>query len=211
MAVIMSYSSLPTPDSIDRTIKAVEARGVSVVLVETNEAALAAVIGLIPDGAAVMTGASLTLKEIGFEELLKTGPHHWKNLKAELLAEKDPSRQSLLRKQATLADYFLGSVHAIAETGEIVVASASGSQLAPYAFSSSHVIWVAGAQKVVSTVDAALQRIREYILPHEHERMKKASGDKFGSYIGKILIFERESPHLRRSVTLVLVRQVVGD
>jgi L-lactate utilization protein LutB len=211
MAMIMSYSSLPTSESIDRTIKAVEARGVSVVLVETNEAALAAVIGLIPDGATVMTGASVTLREIGFEDLLKTGQHRWRNLKAEFMAEKDPSRQSLLRKQATLADYFLGSVNAIAETGELVFASATGSQLAPYAFSSSHVIWVAGVQKIAPTVDAALRRLREYVLPHEDERMKRAFGEKSGSFIGKLLIFEREAPYLRRSVTLVLVRQVVGD
>jgi L-lactate utilization protein LutB len=207
----MSYSSLPTSESIDRTIKAVEARGVSVVLAETKESALAAVMGLLPDGATVMTGASLTLKEIGFEELLKTGQHHWRNLKSELMAEKDPSRQSLSRKQATLADYFLGSVNAIAETGEIVIASATGSQLAPYAFSSSHVIWVAGAQKIVPTVDAALRRIREYVLPHEDERMKTAFGEKSGSFVGKLLILEREAPYLRRSLTLVLVRQVVGD
>lgn len=209
--VVMSYTSLPTSDSIDRAVKAVEARGVSPIVVDTKEAALAAIVDLIPDGAAIMTGASLTLKEIGFEELLKTGQHHWRNLKGELLEEQDPSRQSLLRRQATLADYFLGSVHAIAETGEIVVASATGSQLAPYAFSSHHVIWVVGAQKVVPTVDDALRRVREFVLPHEDTRMKKAFGENRGSFIGKLMIFEREAPYLRRSLTLILIRQVVGD
>ncbi len=207
----MTSTDPPTEESIDRTINAVEARGVSTHVVETKEAALAAVVALIPDGASVMTGASLTLKEIGFEELLRSGPHHWRNFKAEILAQTDMGQQRMLRKQATMADYFLGSVHAIAETGEIIVASATGSQLAPYAYTSDHVIWVAGAQKVVPTVADGLQRVREYLLPHEDERLKQAFGENAGSFIGKLLVFEREAPYLRRSLSLILIRQVVGD
>lgn len=207
----MSFSSLPTSESIDRTIKAVEARGVSVVSVQTKEAALSAVLRLVPDGASVMMAASSTLKEIGFEELLKSGKHQWRNLRAEIFAEKDPSRQSRLRKEATLADYFLGSIHAITETGEIIIASATGSQLAPYAFSSSHVIWVAGAQKIVPTIDAAFRRVREYLLPREDQRMKKTFGENASSFIGKMLVFEQEAPYLRRSVTLVLINEALGD
>jgi L-lactate utilization protein LutC len=207
----MIFTGLPAAESIERAVKAVDGRGVSVVPVETKEAALSIVVNLIPDGATVMTGASLTLQEIGFVELLKSGQQRWHNLKAEVVAEKDPSRQSLLRKQATLADYFLGSVHAIAETGEIIIASATGSQLAPYVYSSGHVIWVAGAQKIVPTLEAGFRRVREHSLPHEDQRMKQAFGENAGSFIGKLLVFEREAPYLRRSVTLVLVKQQVGD
>jgi L-lactate utilization protein LutC len=207
----MGYDRLPTTEAIDRTIQAVEARGVSVIPLETKGAALTAIVDLIPDGATVMMGASLSLKEIGFEELLKSGQHHWRNLRGEIVAEKDPSRQSQLRKEGTIADYFLGSVHAIAETGEIVVASATGSQIAPYAFSSSHVIWVVGVQKIVPSLEAAFRRAREYVLPHEDERMKKAFGEKSGSFVGKMLVFEREAAYLRRSLTLLLIKEPVGD
>jgi hypothetical protein len=207
----MNYSSLADKEKIERTAKAVESRGVSVIVVDSKESVLPRLLNLIPEGAAVMTGASLTLKQIGFEELLKSGNHRWRNLKGEIIAEKDPVRQSQLRKQATLADYFLGSVHAIVETGEILVASATGSQLAPYAFTSSQVIWVAGAQKIVPSVEDGFQRIREYILPHEDQRMKKNFGPGAGSFIGKILFFEREAPYLHRTLTLILIREMAGD
>jgi len=207
----MDYSSLADKEKIERTAKAVESRGVSVIVTDSKESVLPRLVNLIPEGATVMTGASLTLQQIGFEELLKSGNHHWHNLKGDIIAEKDPARQSQLRKQATLADYFLGSVHAIAETGEILVGSATGSQLAPYAFSCNHVIWVAGAQKIVPSVEAGFRRIREYILPHEDQRMKKAFGSNSGSFIGKILLFEREAPYLHRSLTLILIREVAGD
>jgi L-lactate utilization protein LutB len=207
----MDFNSIPAAGIIDRTMKAIESRGVKVVVADTKESALSVLMSLIPEGAGVMTGASLTLKEIGFEDLLKSGNHRWHNLKGEIVAEKDPARQSLLRKQGTLADYFLGSVHAIAETGEILVASATGSQIAPYAFSSNHVIWVAGAQKIVPTVEDGFRRIREYVLPHEDQRMKMNFGPQAESFIGKILLFEREAPYLHRTLTLILIRQLVGD
>ena len=205
----MNYNTLPNPDHLQKTIEAIRTRGVTVTLVETKESALTQLQALIPAGATVMTGASVTLQQIGFEALLMGGKHPWRNFKDEILAEKDPARQAALRKQGTLADYFLGSVHAIAETGEIIIASATGSQLPAYAFSSSNVIWVAGTQKITPTVETALQRVRDYVLPLEDQHMKQLYGNEAGSFIGKLLIFEREAPYLRRNVNL-LVNEVLG-
>ncbi len=208
MNTTTDYTQLATPDQIQQTIAAVETRGVKVQLVDTAAEALEKVQGLIPTGVHVMTAASQTLKEIGFEALLKSKSHLWVNLKDEMLAESDPEKRGALRIQSALADYYVGSVQAIVETGEIVTASHSGSQLASYAFSSRNVIWVVGAQKIVPTLDAAMRRIREYSLPLEDERAK-AMGMR-GSRIGKILIFEMEPPHLRRNINLILVNQVLG-
>ena len=156
----MNFNLLPASDRLQKTMQAVRTRGVTVTLVETKESALIQVQALIPAGATLMTGASITLQQIGFEALLMSKKHPWRNFKELILAEKDPAKQAALRKQGTLADYFLGSVHAIAETGEIFIASATGSQLPAYAFSSSHVIWVAGAQKITPTLETAFQRVR---------------------------------------------------
>ena len=206
--VTLNYTQLPTSAQIQQTIAAVEARGVKVQLVDTPSQALDKVQELIPTGASVMTAASVSLNEIGFEELLKSKSHLWVNLKDEMLAEENPQKRGALRIQSALAEYYVGSVHAIAETGEIVTASHSGSQLASYAFSSRNVIWVVGAQKIVPTLDAAMRRIREYSLPLEDERAKEMG--MRGSHIGKILIFEMEPPHLRRNMNLILVNQLVG-
>ena len=148
----MDQNILPTHDRLQKTIEAIRIRGVTVTLVEKKESALTQLQALIPAGATVMTGASITLQQIGFTALLMGKKHPWRNFKDEILAEKDPAKQAALRKQGTLADYFLGSVHAIAETGEILTARATGSQLPAYAFSSRHVIWVAGTQKITPTL-----------------------------------------------------------
>jgi L-lactate utilization protein LutC len=205
----MDYAALPTPERIQQTIESVKARGINAELVDTKEDALARIQALIPEGAVVMTGGSVTLQQIGFEALLISGEHPWRNFKADLLAEKDPAKQSAMRRQGTLAEYYLGSVNALAETGELVFASGTGSQLPAYAYSSRNVVWVVGAQKITPTLDAALRRVREYVLPLEDQR-QKSLGNKAGSFIGRILILEREPSFLRRNLRLILVNQVLG-
>jgi L-lactate utilization protein LutB len=207
----MDFSLPATKEQVEATMEAVKARGIDAQLVTTKGEALARLQALIPAGATVSTGASLTLKEIGFENLLISGSHPWKNLKAAIVAEKDPARQTMLRRQSVLADYFLGSAHAVARTGELVFASMTGSQLAPYAYAATNVIWVVGVQKLVPTLAEAIQRAREYVLPHEDARMRAGSGGKMGSLVGKMLIFEREVPFLNRKLTLLLVGEKVGD
>jgi hypothetical protein len=195
-------------DQVARTAAAVEARGIHVEIVDTGSQALARLQTLIPAGANVMTGGSRTLQQIGLDDLLIAGTHPWVNFKAQILAETDPAKQQALRLQSIMTEYFLGSLQAITHDGEIVFASAGGSQLASYAFSSPNLIWVAGAQKIVPTLEAALARIREYALPREDERMKSLGYP--GSFIGKLLIFEREPAQLNRKVTLILVNEALG-
>src|SRR5687768_13602821 len=163
----MAYDTLPAPEIVQHTVESVKALGIHAEFVETKEAALERVQALIPPGCVVMTGGSVTLQQIGFEEILISGNHPWRNFKADLLAEKDPVKHSAMRREGTLAEFFLGSVNALAETGELVFASGSGSQLPAYAYTSCNVIWVAGTQKITPTLEDALRRVREYVLPLE--------------------------------------------
>jgi len=204
----INYTELATSEQVQHTIAAVQARGIKVHLVDTPEQALEKIHELVPAGSDLMTGGSQTLRQIGLEELLMSKTHSWNNLKDGILAENNPEKQGYLRAQSTLAQYFLGSVHAIAETGEIVIASGSGSQIPSYAFSSKNVIWVAGTQKIVPTLDAALKRVREYALPQEDKRMKSLGYP--GSAITKLLIVEAEPAMLQRNVNLILVNHLVG-
>jgi L-lactate utilization protein LutC len=191
--------------TISDTIKALKARGISAELVPDRASALMAVVRLIPEGAEVMTGASKTLEDIGFVDLLKSGSHSWKNLKEAIQEEADPSRQMELRKKATLSQYFLGSVHAVAKTGEVIIASAGGSQLAPYAYSADKVIWVVGTQKIVATPEDGMRRIREHSFSLEDARMKQLGYP--GSAVGKILVVEKERPG---RIHLIFVDKNIG-
>ena len=111
------------------------------------------------------------------------------------------------RRTTIIADYYLGSVHAVAETGEVVTASMGGGQLAAYVFGASNVIWVIGAQKIVPNLEAALRRVREHSLPLEDARMRQ-SGSADGSSIGKLLIVEEERRTGR--ISIILVKESLG-
>ena len=102
-------------------------------------------------------------------------------------------------------DYALGSVHAITHDGALVIASASGSQLASYAWGAANVIFVVGAQKLVADLDTARERIYQHSLVLEDARAQAAYGQH--SSVGKVLEIHQELPG---RIHIVLVRQVVG-
>lgn len=204
----MDYTQLASRDSADKTGEALKARGIETIFVENRGEALAKIKELIAGGASVMNGSSRTLEEIGFVEHLKSGEHGWNNLHADILAESDKQKQSVLRKQSVLSDYYLGSVHALAETGEILIASNSGSQLPHIVYTSPNLIFVVGAQKITPNLDSAMRRLYEYVLPLEDQRMKDAGNS--GSYPSKIVIFNREPKFTGRKVTVILVNEKLG-
>lgn len=204
----MNYETLATKEKVDKTIEALAARGIKGLFVNNRAEALEKVKSLIPKEASVMNGASRTLEEIGFVDYLKSGAHGWKNLHVEILAEKDPAKQVELRKEAVLSDFYLGSAHAIAETGQIVIASNSSSQLPHIVYTSPNLIFVVGLQKLTPNLDAALVRVREYVLLLEDKRMKDVGMG--GSAISKLLIIEREPPFMNRNVNVIFVNEKLG-
>ncbi len=204
----MNYTTLASKDIIEKTVLALQANNVETFFVNNGSEALEKIKSMIPVDASVMNGSSRTLETIGFVEYLKSGMHGWNNLHENIINEKDPAKQGLLRKQAVLSDYYLGSVHALAQTGEFVIASASGSQLPHIVFTSPNLIFVVGAQKIVPTVSDALDRVQEYVFPLEDKRMKDVGYG--GSMIAKELIFRKEHPMMGRKVTLILVNESLG-
>lgn len=204
----MKYQTLASKEVVEKTIAALKERGMKGVFVESHAEALEMIKNLIPKDASVMNGASRTLEEIGFVEYLKAGQHGWNNLHETILVEQDPVKKALLRKQAVLSDFYLGSVHAIAETGQIVIASNSGSQIPHIVFTSPNIIFVVGVQKIMPTLDEALQRVWEYVLPLEDARMK--SVNMGGSAISKLLIIEKEQPFMGRNVHVIFVNETLG-
>ncbi len=203
----MKYDTLASKETVEKTMNALKPRGINAEFVDIREDALNRLKNLIPKGAEVMTGGSTTLDQIGFTELLKSGKHPWKNLKDKILAEKDPARQAELRKKSVTSEYMIGSVHAVVETGEVLVVNATGSSIPSYSFSSDNVVWVVGTQKIVPTVEEGFKRLREYCFPLEDKRMK--SHGFAGSTLGKFLLFEKEIVP-NRKITLILVNEKLG-
>ena len=198
------FAALPDEQTLAATVTALEEHGFSVEVVDDLEAARQAVLTRIPHGSSVMTNTSVTLEQTGIADAVNDGgPYDSARVK---MAELDFATQ--LQEMKAIGgqpDYALGSVHAITGDGTLVIASASGSQLASYAWGASNVIFVAGAQKLVPTLDAARDRIYGHSLVLEDARAVAAYGQH--SVVGKILEIHSELPG---RIHIVLVRQVVG-
>ncbi|MEO3861089.1 LUD domain-containing protein [Acrocarpospora sp. B8E8] len=187
-------------DQLERAAKGLRERGYAVHVVDGPEDARALVSTLVPADKEVFTASSETLRTAGIAaDLDESG--RFRSVRAQL-AELDIAAQ--IRMGAT-PDVVVGSVHAVTEDGIMVAASASGSQLASYAAGARQAIWVVGAQKVVTDLDTALRRIRTYSLPREWVRIQEVYGQP--SFLGKILIFEREMPDRG---TAILIRSEIG-
>ena len=186
----MDHEALANKESLDTAVAAMKENLFQPEVVATGAEALARIKEIIPAGASVMNGASKTLDQIGYLEYLKAGRHGWNNLHEAILAEKDPAKQSLMRKQLA-PDFWLNSVHGITEKGELVDASASGSQMPALAFTANSLIIVASTKKIVPDIAGALQRIDEHVVPLEDVRMKQVYGPESGTKHAKTLILHR--------------------
>lgn len=204
----MDYTTLASQETILKTIQALKGRGIEALTVTTKEEALEKVKSLIPKGASVNNGASITLEQIGLVEYLKGNTHGWHNLHAAVLDEKNPEKQAEARKLSSFADYYLGSVHAIAESGEIVLASASGSQMPSLTNTAKNIILVVSTQKIMPTLELAIKRLREHVVPLEDQHMKDMGAP--GTVLAKILIIEQEPAFMGRTVRVIFVSEKLG-
>jgi LUD domain len=195
----------PAPtEEIERAAQALEANGIHAIVVASGEEAKRALIELIPPGAQVHSGASKTLETIGAtQELQESG--RYDALRPRLFKMDRQTQGDEMRRLGASPDYMVGSVQALTEQGELIIASASGSQLGPYASGAGKVIWVIGAQKVVRDLDEGLRRVREYAFPLEDARIRQALGR--GSRISKLLIITSEMPG---RATAILVKEPLG-
>jgi len=196
----------PVPAArLERAAAALTAHGFAVEILEDAAAARTRVKDLIPAGASVLTGASETLRLSGIDEDINSSGRYDAVRSRGTAMDRATQRNEIWAALST-PDVIVGSVAAVTETGSLVTASASGSQLPGYAGAAARVIWVAGAQKVVPDLPAALLRVEEHCLPLENDRAMQAYGKP--SALNRVLILNAE-PEAGRG-TVLLLREAIG-
>src|SRR5437870_7184328 len=190
---------------VRRTVAALEANGISVLRAPDAAEAKRIVLELIPEASQVHHGASQTLDLVGItDEIDKSG--RYEPLRPRIWSMDRKTESDDIRRLGAAPDVMLGSVHAVTETGSLLTASMSGSQLGPYSSGAGRVILVVGTQKIVPDLEEGLQRIDEYSYTLEDARAQAAYGIRSG--VNKILVINREIVPGR--ITVVLVDEVLG-
>src|SRR3989440_12855204 len=146
---------------VKRTMAALEANGITVLRASDAAAARQVVLDLIPDASPVHQGASQTLDVLGItQEIERSG--RYSALRPRIWSMDRETEADSIRRLGAAPDFMLGSVHAVTETGSLLAASMSGSQLGPYASGAGPVILVTGTQKNGRDTEEGQLRINEY-------------------------------------------------
>ncbi|HEY2982192.1 MAG TPA: LUD domain-containing protein, partial [Anaerolineales bacterium] len=155
-------------DLVERAAHALEANGIQTIIAENGEEAKKLVLEMLPKGAEVHSGASVTLETLGIKDILeKSGDYN--AVRPKMFALDRKTQADEMRVLGARPAYMLGSVHAVTEDGHVMIASNTGSQLGPYASGAGHVIWVVGTQKIVKDRAEGFRRIEEYVYPLEED------------------------------------------
>src|SRR6266487_1511458 len=196
----------PAPaQRLERAAAALTAHGFTVEILDDAAAARTRINDLIPEGASVFTGASETLRLSGIDADINTSGRY-QAIKSKTLAMDRATEAHDIWRLIASPDVAVGSVAALTETGSLVIASASGSQLPGYAGGAARPIWIVGAQKVVPDLSTALRRVEDHCLPLENARAQVVYGQP--SAINRLLILNAE-PHPGRG-TVLLLREAIG-
>jgi hypothetical protein len=191
--------------TLERVADRIRERNIEVLIVNNGEEARKVVLERLPKGAELHSGKSKTLQDSGIFDAIQD-PIQYNALRHQALKMDRKTQGREIRKLIAAPDFMVGSVNALTEDGVLVVASATASQIGPYANTAGKVILVVGSQKIVPDLETALRRIREHVMPWEEAQVRKAAN--MGTFVGKILIIERE--WINERMTVILVRELIG-
>jgi len=199
------FARLAGDEQINRTAQALEKNNIKVLIAEDAEEARKMFFKLVPEGAEVFLGASVTLETLGIkDEIDKSGKYN--ALRPKMFAMDRATQGREIRKLGAAPDYAAGSVHAVTENGQVLIASNTGSQLGPYASGAGKVIWIVGAQKLVKDLDEGMRRLEEYTVPLEDVHMQELYN--MHTNLSKILIVNKEVRADR--ITVIIVKEELG-
>ena len=167
MAQIQQDFEVPASETIlQRVADRIRERNIEVLIANNGEEARQAVLERLPKGAQVHSGKSKTLQDSGIFDVLQD-PNQYNALRHQMLKMDRKTQAQEIRKFMAAPDFMLGGVQAITEDCILVVASATASQIGPYANTAGKVILVAGSQKIVPDLETAFRGIRAYVQPWE--------------------------------------------
>ena len=201
---MMDWDIIADKETLEKAANALRSKNIEIIVAENGNEAKEKLLSLIKDGSTVMEASSTTLKQIGVHEAINESGR-FVPLNKEISKENDSAKRAELRRALPSPDYAVGSVHAVTEDGQMLIASASGSQLPPYSFTAKKVILAVGTQKIVKNIDLGIRRIYEHSLPMETERMMKAYGTS--SSVNQILIIEKGIPG---RITVIFIKEKLG-
>ena len=157
----MGYKSESYENQAKTIIKNLKKRNMIGYYCETGKEALDLVKSILPKGSLVTNGGSETLVETGIMDLLRSGEYEYIDRKSA----KTPEESRALYGRIVTADYYLMSTNAITKEGELINVDGVGNRVACLINGPEHVLIITGMNKVVTTVEDGIRRVRNIAAP----------------------------------------------
>ena len=143
-----------------------QSRGFEAYYCETREDALNKALELIPKGATVGWGGAMSAQQIGLLDAMNAGEYN--------AIDRDKAPNPATREQAMrdclLADVFITGANALSIQGQMVNIDGNGNRVAAIVYGPRSVVVIAGMNKVMDTLEAAVVRARTVAAPMNKQR-----------------------------------------
>lgn len=142
--------------------------------ISTRQGVLSIVLEMIPAGAMVVRGDSVSLEQVGvISELIRRGQNKLidpfeRDADGYWVVEAEERRR--MQREAFSSDVFLTSTNAVTLDGKLVNIDGLGNRVAAMVFGPKKVIVVAGVNKIVKDVNEALERVHHVCAPINAKR-----------------------------------------
>lgn len=201
----LQFNKLANDGTVAKVVSALERNGIKAFVVKNGNQAKKKVLEMLPQAAEVFTMTSQTAEAISLAKEINQSKR-FNSVRNKLMSMDRKTQSRQMQQLGASPEFVVGSVHAVTEEGQIMIASATGSQLSAEAYSGGKIIFVVGTQKIVKDINEGLRRIYGYSYPLEDKRAQKAYG--MGSGVNKILIINKEVMPGR--ITVILVKESLG-
>lgn len=181
---------------------------------ETKEQALEKALELIPKGATVGWGGAMSAKQIGLLDAMNTGDYN----AIDRDKAPNPEERKKAMKRCLLADVFITGANALSMDGQMVNIDGNGNRVAPIVYGPDSILVIAGMNKVMDTLEAAMIRARTVAAPMNKQRFEVqtpceitgtcADCKNEGCICNQILITRNSKPAGR--IKMILVGEDLG-
>ena len=200
-----------------KTLLSLKKNNMSGCYVETAEDARQEVMRRIPVGSRVGYGGSLTLDQLGIKDLMRQGDYEFLDRQNPDLSEHEIN---ILSRESLFADVFLMSTNALTTEGQLVNIDGIGNRVTALIYGAAKVIVVAGINKIVSDLTAAVDRIKNTVAPiHARRGGRKLPCAKTGHcvdchapdrFCNALVVIEHQYLKNKERINVVLVGEDLG-
>lgn len=173
---------------MEKTAEALRKNSMEAYVVSDKKEAAEKVMSLIPKGAVIASGGSMTLKECGIIDMIKSPDYTYLDRNSV-----KPEEISEIYRKSFSADVYLSSTNAVTENGELYNVDGNSNRVAAIAYGPESVIIVVGYNKIVKDLDEAANRVKRIAAPANTIRL---NCDTYCSKTGECASYSKECPEI---------------